>query len=71
MKVSSFSNLKSQQPHIDKFYLYVEDPDEAKCQLLINKPEVTRLKLLSDSKSFIGYSNEMDEFIKIVKNKKT
>ena len=71
MKVSSFSNLKSQQPHIDKFYLYVEDPDEEKCQLLINKPEVTRLKLLIDSKSFIGYSNEMDEFIKIVKNKKT
>ena len=48
-------NLVSQQPHIDKIYLYVEHPYEANYQLLINKRENTGLKHLNDSKAFIQY----------------
>ena len=46
-------NLKSQQPDIDKNYLYAKDPYEQKCQLLIKKRQSTGLKHLNDCKSFI------------------
>ena len=36
-KTNSLFNLISQQPDIDKIYLYVKDSYEEKCQLLINK----------------------------------
>ena len=36
-KTNSLFNLINYQPDIDKMYLYVKDPDEAKYQLLINK----------------------------------
>ena len=35
-KTNSLSNLISQQPDIDKIYLYDKEPDEAKRQVLIN-----------------------------------
>ena len=40
-KTNSLFNLRSQQPDIDKIYLYVKDPYEAKYQFLINKREST------------------------------
>ena len=40
-KTNSLFNLISQQPDIDKIYLYVKDPCEAKYQFLINKREST------------------------------
>ena len=40
-KINSLFNLISQQPDIDKIYLYVKDPYEAKYQFLINKREST------------------------------
>ena len=58
-------NLISQQPDIDKLYLYAEDPLEAKYQFLINKQESTGLKNLNDYKAFIAHSNDMDETIQI------
>ena len=36
-KTNSLFNLINYQPDIDKMYLCVKDPDEAKYQLLINK----------------------------------
>ena len=51
----------------DKICLYAKDPYEAKYQLLINKRESTALKYLNDSKSFIEYSNDMDNIYKNIK----
>ena len=60
-KTNSLFNLISQQPDIDKIYLYAKDPYEAKCQQLINKRESTHFKYLNDCKAFIEYSNDMDD----------
>ena len=57
-------NLISQQPDIDKIYLYAKDPCEAKYQLLINKRESTDLKYCEDSEAFIEYSNNMNDVYK-------
>ena len=50
---NSLFNLISQQPQIDKIYLYVKDPYEAKYKFLINKSKSAGLKHFNDSKSFI------------------
>ena len=49
-------------------YLYVEDPYEAKYQSLLSKQENTGLKDLNDSKSFIEYSNDVDNIYKNIDN---
>ena len=36
------------------------DPNEVKCQLLINKRKGSRLKHFNDSKAFVDYSNDID-----------
>ena len=41
--------------------MYAEDPYEERYQMLINKREITALKYLNDSKTFIEYSNDMDD----------
>ena len=61
-------NPINHESDIDKIYLYAKDPYEAKYQLLINKKESTDLKYLNDSKTFIEYSNDMNDIIKILKN---
>ena len=63
-KESSLYNLINHQRDPYKNYSYAKDPHEAKCQLLINKRENTGLKHLNDSKSFIEYSNDMDDIYK-------
>ena len=63
-KTNSLVNLISQQPVIDKIYLYGKDPYEWKISILINKRESTDLKHLNDSKAFIEYSNDMDHIYK-------
>ena len=40
-------------------YLYAKDPYEVKYKFSINKPEST-----DDSKSFIGYSDDMNDIYK-------
>ena len=57
-------NLISQQPDIDKIYLYAIDPYEAKYQLLIKKRESTGFKHFNGSKAIIEYSNYMDYIYK-------
>ena len=63
-KTNSLFNLISQQPDIDKIYLYAKDPYEAKYRFLIDKRESTGLKHFNDSKAFIEYSNDMDDIYK-------
>ena len=63
-KTNSLFNLISQEPDIDKFYLYAKGSYEAKYQFLINKRESTGLKYFDDSKAVIEYSNDMDDIYK-------
>ena len=65
-KKNSLFNLISHQPDIDKIYLYVKDPYEAKYQSLINKRESTGLKHFNDSKAFAECSNYMDDIYKSI-----
>ena len=51
-------NLIDNQPGIDKIYLYVNYPYEAKYQYLINKRESVGINHFNDSKAFIEYSND-------------
>ena len=60
-KTNSLFNLISQQPDIDKIYLYNKDPYEAKYQFLISKQG---LKHFNDSKAFIEYLNYMNDIYK-------
>ena len=61
---NSLFNLISQQPDIDKIYLYGKDLYEAKYQFLINNQEMTGLKHFNVSKAFIEYSNDMNDIYK-------
>ena len=63
-KTNALLNLVSNQLDIDKIYLYAKDPYEAKYQFLINKRESTGLKNFNDPKTFIGYSNDMQNVYK-------
>ena len=62
-KVNSLFNL-CHLLNIDKIYLYAKDPYEVKYQLLIIKRENTDLKYLIYSKTFIKYSNYIDDIHK-------
>ena len=61
-KTSDNDNKKMSE--IDKIYLYAKDPYEVKYQFLISKRESTGLKHFNDSKTFIEYSNDMDDIYK-------
>ena len=65
-KTSSIFNLITQQPDIDKIYLYANDPCEVKYQLLVKKGDSTGLRHLNNSKSFIEYKNDMDDVYKSI-----
>ena len=54
-------NLINNQPDIDKIYLYAKDRYEAKYQYLINILEKVGIDSFDDPKSFIEYSNDMDD----------
>ena len=49
-------------------YLYAKDPYEVKYQFLINKRESTGLKHFDNPKTFIEYSNDMQDVMRISKN---
>ena len=63
-KTNSLFNLINHQPGIDKIYLYAKDPYEAKYQFSFKKCEDFGTKHFNDSKSFIEYSNDMDDIYK-------
>ena len=48
-----WKNVINNQPDIDKIYLSVKDPSEAKYKFLINKRESTGLKHFNDATAFI------------------
>ena len=60
-KTNALLNLISNQPDIDKIYLYAKDPYEKKYQYLINKREKVGLDHFSDPKAFMKYSNDMQD----------
>ena len=57
-------NLINNQLDTDKIYLYAKDPYEAKYQFLFNKRESTGLKHFNNLKTFIKYSNDMQDVCK-------
>ena len=61
-------NLINNEPDIDKIYLCAKDPYEAKYQYLINKREKVGLDHFDDPKSFIEYSNDMQDFYKNIED---
>ena len=63
-KTISLFNLISQQPDIDKIYLYGKNLNKARYQILISKGESTGLKHFHDSKAFFEYLNDMDDIYK-------
>ena len=60
-KTNALLNLINNQPDIDKIYLYVKDPYEAKYQYLINKREKVGLDHFDDHKAFIEHSNDIQD----------
>ena len=63
-KTNALLNLIQYQPYIDKIYLYVKDPYEAKYQFLISKTERVGINCLNNPKAFIEYFNNMDKVYK-------
>ena len=59
-KENALVNLIQKDNIIDKIYLYAEDLEEPKYQLLIEKREQAGIKNLNDPNPFIKYSNSMD-----------
>ena len=57
-------NLISNQPDIDKIYLYAKDL----YQYLINKREKVGLNHFNDPKPFIEYSNNMQDVYKNIED---
>ena len=63
-KANALLNLINNQLDIDKIYLYVKGPSEAKNQFLINKRKSKGLKHFNDPKAFIDCSNNMQDVYK-------
>ena len=51
-ETNSLLNLISQQPDIDRIYLYIKNPSESKYQLLVKKKRKCRLKVFKLFKIF-------------------
>ena len=67
-KTNALFKLINNHPDIDKIYLYVKDPYEAKYQYLINKREKVGLDHFKDPKAFMEYSNDMEDVYKNIVN---
>ena len=67
-KTNALLNLINNQPDIDKIYYYAKDPYEAKYQYLIKKREKVGLDHFDDLKSFIEYSNDMQDVYKNIED---
>ena len=63
-KTNVLLSLINNQPDIDKIYLYAEDPYESKYQFLINERKTTGLIHFNDPKTFIQYSDDMQDVYK-------
>ena len=67
-KTNALLNLISNQPDIDKIYLYAKDPYEAKYQYLSNKREKLGLEHFQDPKAFMEYSKDKEDVYKNIDN---
>ena len=67
-KTNALLNLINNQLDIDKIYLYVKDPLEAKYQYLINKREKAGLDHFKDPRAFTEYSNDMQDVYKKIED---
>ena len=63
-KKNALLNLVNNQPDIHKIYLYAKDPYKAKYQYLINEREKVGLNHYNNLKTFIEYSNYMQDVYK-------
>ena len=63
-KTNVLLHLINNQPEIDKIYLYVKDPYEAKYQCLTNIHEKVGIDHFDDPKAIIEYSNDMHNVYK-------
>ena len=61
-------NLINSQPDIDKIYLYAKDPYEKKNQYLISKREKVGLNHFNDPKTFMEYSNDIQDVYKNIED---
>ena len=60
--------IKHQRPDIEKIYLYVKYPSESQYQLLINRKEKVGIENLKNPKTFIDYSQTIDDFYENLKD---
>ena len=60
-KTRALLDFINNQPDIDEIYFQAKDQHEAKYQFSINKRESTGLKHFNNLKSFIEYSNDMQD----------
>ena len=67
-KINALLNLINHQSDIDKIYLYAKDPYETKYQYLINKREKVGFNHFSDPKTFMEYSNDMQDVYKNIED---
>ena len=67
-KTNALFNLINNQPDIDKIYLYAKDPYETKYQYLINKRKKVGLNHFDDYKTFMEYSNDMQDVYKNIED---
>ena len=67
-KTNALLNLINNQPDIDKIYLYAKDPYETKYQYLNNKREKVGLDHFDDPKTFMEYSNDMQDVYKNIED---
>ena len=67
-KTNALLNLIKNQPDIDKIYLHAKDPYEKKNQYLINKREEVGLDHFNNPKTFIEYSNDMQDVYKNIED---
>ena len=70
-KTNALFNLINNQPDINKIYLYAKDSYEAKYQLLSSKRKGAGIMHFNDFKTFIEYSNGMDDIYKNIGRYKT
>ena len=67
-KTNALFNLINNQLDIDKMYLYAKDPYKRKYQYLINKREKVGLDHFKDTRAFMEYSNDMQDFYKNIED---
>ena len=70
-KTNSLFNIIKEQKNdelIDKIYLYAKNLNEPKYKLLIEKREDPEIKHLNDPKTFLEYSNTMDDVYNNINN---